>query len=137
QPTAQALDPRQTVFFAKTLDTLMRQSGGRKLLLTELGCATHASLDSSPETQAQFLTTFFAWLRQAESRVAAVSYICDKDLPYEATQAALKQMFGDEIMKYRGFIRLITSLGLRYEDGKKKPGYEAFKKAIEQYRGKR
>lgn len=137
QPTSLALDPRQSVFFARTFDALMRQAGGRKLLLTEVGCATHPSLDSSPETQAQFITALFAWLRQAEGRVAAVSYVGDKDWPYEATKAALKQMFGDEILRFRGVIRLLTSQGLRDEEGKKKPGYAAFKKAVEAYRGKR
>ena len=137
QPTTQALDPRQSVYFAKVFEGLIRQAGGRKLLLTEVGCATHPSLDSSPEIQAQFLTALGAWLRQAESRVAAISYVGDKDWPYEATRAALKQAFGDDILRYRGIIRLLTSQGLRYEDGKKKPGYEAFKKAIALYRSRR
>ena len=134
QPTSDALDPRQPLFFAKTLDSMMRGAGGRKLLLTEVGCASHPSLDSSPEIQAQFIASLFGWLRQAESRVAAVSYVGDKDWPYEGTRGALKQMFGDDILRYRGLIRLLTSQGLRYEDGTKKPAWEAFKKAIAQYR---
>ena len=134
QPTAQALDPRQGIFFARTLETLMRQAGGRKLLLTEVGCPSHPSLDSSPEIQAQFITMLLAWLRQSESRVAAVSYVGLKDWPYEATRGALRQAFGDEILQYRGIIRLLTSQGLKDEEGKNKPAYEAMKKAVEQYR---
>jgi len=136
QPTSQAIDPRQGVYFGKVFDSLLRL-GGKKLLLTEVGCTSHASLDSSPEIQAQFITALFAWLRQSEGRVAAVSYICDKDWPYEASKTALRQALGDDILKYRGVIRLLTSEGLRFEDGKKKPAYDAFKKAVELYRGKR
>jgi hypothetical protein len=134
QPTAQALDPRQGVFFGRTLESLMRQAGGRKLLLTEVGCASHTSLDSSPEIQAQFVAMFFAWLRQSEGRVAAVSYVGLKDWPYEATRGMLRQAFGDEILQYRGLIRMLTSQGLKDEEGKNKPAYDAFKKAVEQYR---
>ena len=134
QPTSDALDPRQPLFFARVLEAMMRQAGGRKLLLTEVGCASHTSLDSSPEIQAQFITALLAWLRQAESRVAAVSYVGDKDWPYEGTRTALKSMFGDDILRYRGIIRLLTSQGLRYEDGTKKPAWEALKKAVAQYR---
>jgi hypothetical protein len=134
QPTAQALDSRQGIFFARTLETLMRQAGGRKLLLTEVGCPSHTSLDSSPETQAQFITMLMAWLRQSEGRVAAVSYVGLKDWPYEATRGVLRQAFGDEILQYRGIIRMLTSQGLKDEEGKNKPAYEAFKKAVEQYR---
>ena len=134
QPTTQALDPKLGLYFGRVFESLMRQAGTRKLLLTEVGCPSHPSLDSSPEIQAQFITALFAWLRQAEGRVAAVSYIGDKDWPYEATRSSLKQMFGDDILKYRGIIRLLTSMGLRYEDGKKKPAYDAMKKAIDLYR---
>jgi hypothetical protein len=134
QPTAQALDPRQGIFFARTLESLMRQAGGRKLLLTEVGCASHTSLDSSPEIQAQFITMLMAWLRQSERSVAAVSYVGIKDWPYEATRGVLRQAFGDEILQYRGVIRLLTSQGLKDEEGRNKPAYDALKKAVEQYR---
>lgn len=136
-PTSLALNPKQATFFAKTLDGMLQMAGRRKLLLPEVGCPTHPSLDSSPELQVQFIQGLMAWVRRNEGRVAALSYAVDKDWPYEATKGALKQAFGDDIMKYRGFIRLLTSRGLRAEDGKKKPAYEAFKKAIEEYRRRR
>ena len=136
-PTSSALNPKQPTFFGKTLDTMLQLAGRRKVLLVEVGCASHASLDSSPEIQAQFIKALFAWLKRSESRVAAFSYAIDKDWPYEATKGALKQMFGDEIMKYRGFVRLLSSRGLRDEEGNKKPAFEAFKAAIEQYRTRR
>ncbi|MCX5684337.1 MAG: hypothetical protein NT049_11720 [Planctomycetota bacterium] len=134
QPTSLALDPRQGVFFARTFETLMRQAGGRKLLLTEVGCPSHPSLDSSPEVQAQFITMLIAWLRQNEKGVAAVSYVGLKDWPYEATRGMLRQAFGEEILQFRGLIRMLTSQGLKDEEGKNKPAYEALKKAVEQYR---
>ncbi len=136
-PTSLALNPKQATFFGKTLDGMLQMAGRRKLLLVEVGCTTHPSLDSSPEIQAQFIQALMSWLRRSESRVAAMSYAIDKDWPYEATKGALTQALGDEILKYRGFIRLLSSRGLRDEDGKKKPGYEAFKKAIEEYRRRR
>jgi len=136
-PTSLALNPKQATFFGKTLDGMLQMAGRRKLLLAEVGCATHPSLDSSPELQAQFIQVLLAWLRRNEGRVAALSYVGDKDWPYEATKGVLKQALGDEILKYRGFIRLLSSRGLRYEDGKKKPAYDAFKKAIEEYRRRR
>jgi len=133
-PTLNALTPKHPKFFANTFETVMRMAGRRKLLLTEVSCPTHLSIDSSPAIQARFIQALFAWLRRAESRVAGLSWAGDKDWPYEATQGALRQMFGDQVLELRGFIRLLTSRGLRYEDGRKKPGYEAFKKALETYR---
>ena len=136
-PTLGALNPKDPNFFAKTFDAAMRMAGNRKLLLTEVGCPTHPSLDSSPAIQAQFITALFAWLRRAEPRVAGLSWTGDKDWPYDATKDALTKMFGDQVLGLRGFIRLLTSRGLRYEDGKKKPGYDAFKNALETYRKRR
>ena len=136
-PTLNALNAKHHKFFAKTFEAFLKMAGGRKLLLTEVGCPTHPSLDSSPAIQAQFITTLFAWLRRAEGRVAGLSWINDKDWPYDATKGALKKMFGDQVLELRGIIRLLTSRGLRYEDGKKKPGYDAFKKSLETYRTRR
>ncbi len=136
-PTLNALTPKHPKFFAKTFEAFLKMAGRRKLLLTEVGCPTHLSLDSSPAIQARFITALFAWLRRAESRVAGLSWAGDKDWPYDATKDALKKMFGDQVLELRGIIRLLTSLGLRYEDGRKKPGYDAFKKALEGYRSRR
>jgi len=136
-PTLNALNPKHHKFFARTFEGFLKMAGRRKLLLTEVGCPTHLSLDSSPAIQAQFITALFAWLRRAESRVAGLSWTNDKDWPYDAARDALRKMFGDQVLELRGVIRLLTSRGLRYEDGKKKPGYGAFKKALEAYRKRR
>jgi len=133
-PPANALDPRHAKFFGRTLESAVRMGGPRKVLLLDVACPTHTAIDASPALQARFITLLFGWLRRAEPRVAGLTYINDKDWPYEATKNALKKMFGDQILEYRGFIRYLTSCGLRDENGRKKPGYAAFKNTLEAYR---
>ena len=133
-PTANALNPRHPKYFATVLEGAMRLAGNRRLLLTEVACPTHGSVESSPAVQARLITSLFGWLRRAESRVAGLSYAGDKDWPYDATKDTLRKMLGDQILQYRNIIWFLTSVGLRDEKGKPKPGYEAFKKGIETYR---
>jgi hypothetical protein len=133
-PPAAALDPRQGTFFGRTLQAAVRMAGGRKVLLLDVACPTHPSIDASPALQARFIRSLFGWLRRAESRIAGLTWTGDKDWPYEATKNALAKMFGDRILQYRGFVRYLTSVGLRDEGGEKKPGYAAFKEALEAYR---
>jgi len=133
-PPASAVNPRHAKFFGRTLESAVRMAGPRKVLLLDVSCPTHTSIDASPALQARFITLLFGWLRRAESRVAGLTYVGDKDWPYEATKNALKKMFGDRILEYRGLIRYLTSCGLRDENGRKKPGYAAFKNGLEAYR---
>ena len=133
-PPARALDPRSAKFFGRTLEAAVRMAGGRKVLLLDVACPTHPSVDASPALQARFIRSLFGWLRRAESRIAGLTWTGDKDWPYEATKNALAKMFGDRILQYRGFVRYLTSVGLRDEAGEKKPGYAAFKEALEAYR---
>jgi hypothetical protein len=109
-------------------------AGGRKVLLLDVAWPTHPSIDASPALQARFIRNLFGWLRRAENRVAGLTWTGDKDWPYESTRNALARMFGDQILQYRGFIRYLTSVGLRDEAGEKKPGYAAFKESLEAYR---
>lgn len=133
-PTQQALDPRNPLYFANRLDEALRLCGNKKLLIEEIGCATHPGVDSSPELQAEFIRKVFAWLRGKEHKVLAMSWLSLKDWHYEGTRTALKGYLDDALLKHEPFMRYLTSLGLFYEDGKEKPGYKAFKDELLRYR---
>ncbi len=133
-PPARALDARSAKFFGRTLEAAVRMAAGRKVLLLDVACPTHPSIDASPALQARFIRSLFGWLRRAESRLAGLTWTGDKDWPYEATKNALARMFGDQILQYRGVIRYLTSVGLRTETGREKPGYAAFRESLQAYR---
>jgi hypothetical protein len=134
-PTAEALDKKSAKYFARTLDEAIRVVGRKKLLLTEVGCATHPALDSSPELQAQFIEALFEWLRGKEDKILGMSWLAATDWPYDGTKRALKGYLDPALLEHEPFMRFLTSLGLRYEDGTKKPGYDAFQREILCYRG--
>lgn len=136
-PAANALNPNHGKFFGRTLEGALKMAGRRPILLLDVAFPTHASVDSSPALQSRFVMALFAWLRRAEARVGGLSYTGDKDWPYETTRDTLRNMLGEQILEYRGVIRYLTSCGLRYEDGRKKPAYEAFKQSLQAYRKRR
>ena len=133
-PTRNALDPKHRLFFAKTLGRALRTAGRKGLLITEVGCATHPVLDSSPQLQVKFIDLLFGWLRRNERRVLGMSWLAAQDWPYEGTKKALKGQLDARLLRHEPFMRFLTSLGLRYEDGRRKPGYDAFQRAIQLYR---
>jgi hypothetical protein len=136
-PTAEALDKKSSKYFAGALDEAIRVAGEKKLLITEVGCATHPALDSSPELQVQFIEALFQWLRGKEEKILGISWLAAIDWPYEGTKKALKGYLDPALLKHEPFMRFLTSLGLRYEDGTKKPGYHAFQREITRYRRER
>ena len=133
-PTAAALDPDHPKYFAETLENAMRIAGEKPILISEIGCATHPTIDSSPELQAQFIKLLFQWLRGKENKILAMSWLSGEDWPYEGTKLALKGQLGDSLLELEPFMRYLTSLGLQYEDGTKKPGYDVFKEELSRYR---
>ena len=133
-PTAQALDPKHPDYFAAALDSMLRLAGTTPLLITEIGCATHPSIDSSPELQVQFIRQLVAWLPGKEDRILGMSWLSHIDWPYAHTKQALRGYLDDALLEREPFMRYLTSLGLMYEDGAKKPGYEALKNALASYR---
>jgi hypothetical protein len=133
-PAADALDPEKPGFFGRTLDAALALAGDKPLLITEIGCATHPSLDSSPAVQARFIAALFDWLRARGGRVAGLSWLSERDWPYEATRKALAGQLDAALLKHEPFMRFLTSLGLRDENGKDKPGYAAFRQSIARYR---
>jgi hypothetical protein len=136
-PTANALDVNHANYFAKSLNKTLRLAGDKPVLITEVGCATHESIDSSPELQVKFIGQLFEWLQGKEDRILGVSWLSHIDWPYHGTKQALQGYLDEGMLEHEPFIRYLTSLGLMYEDGAKKPGYEAFKTALAHYRGVR
>jgi hypothetical protein len=133
-PTAEPLDKDHYRYFARTLNEAIRVAGSKKILITEIGCATHPDIDSSPELQVQFIRALFQWLAGKEDRILGISWLAPTDWPYEHTKKALQGFLDEAALQHEPFMKYLTSLGLRYEDGTEKPGYAAFKNAIVQYR---
>jgi hypothetical protein len=133
-PTARALDSEHPDYFAAALDGMLRLAGPKPVLITEIGCATHESIDSSPELQAQFIKQLIAWLPGKEDRILGLSWLSHIDWPYAHTKRALQGYLDEELLEREPFMRYLTSLGITYEDGTKKPGYDVLKKALACYR---
>jgi hypothetical protein len=134
-PTAAALEANHANYFAATLDSMLDLAGKKPVLVTEIGCATHESIDSSPELQAQFIEQLFAWLSGREDRVLGMSWLSHIDWPYAHTKQALQGYLDERLLESEPFMRYLTSLGLMYENGSKKPGYDVFRKSLASYRG--
>ncbi len=133
-PTAEALDRNHYKYFGRTLDEAVRIAGGKEILITEIGCATHPNIDSSPQLQVQFIKALFQWLDGKEDKILGMSWLSPTDWPYEATKQALQGYLDAAALQHEPFMQYLTSLGLKYEDGREKPGYAVFKDAIVQYR---
>jgi hypothetical protein len=63
-----------------------------------------------------------------------MSWLAPTDWPYEATKQALQGYLDAAALNHEPFMKYLTSLGLKYEDGREKPGYAVFKDEISQYR---
>ena len=133
-PTAEALDRNHYRYFGRTLNEALRVAGDKDVLITEVGCATHPDIDSSPELQVQFIEALFRWLDGKEDRILGMSWLAPTDWPYEHTKKALQGFLDAAALQHEPFMKYLTSLGLRYEGGREKPGYAAFKNGIIQYR---
>ena len=133
-PTAEALDKNHYKYFGRTLDEAVRVAGDKEILITEIGCATHPDIDSSPQLQAQFIMALFQWLDSKEDKILGMSWLSPTDWPYEATKKALQGYLDAAALQHEPFMKYLTSMGLKYEDDTEKPGYAAFKSGIVQYR---
>jgi hypothetical protein len=133
-PTAEALDPDNPNYFVVALEGMLRLAGTKPVLIQEIGCATHESIDSSPELQAQFIEQLVAWLPGKEDRILGISWLSHTDWPYAHTKQALQGFLDEELLEHEPFMRYLTSLGLMYEDGVKKPGYDTMKNSLASYR---
>ena len=118
----------------EVVDEAIRVADSKEILITEIGCATHPDIDSSPQLQVQFIKALFQWLNGKEDSILGVSWLSPTDWPYEATKKALQGYLDAAALQHEPFMKYLTSLGLKYEDGTEKPGYAAFKSGIVQYR---
>ena len=134
KPTADALDPNHEQYFARHLDNILKLAGNKPVLFSEIGCATHPDIDSSPALQARFISMLFSWLRGKENKLLAVAWLSISDWPYEGTRTSLKGFLDDKFLEHESFMHYLTSLGLKYEDGTPKPGYQIFKEEVAQYK---
>lgn len=133
-PTSDGLDPNHPKYFAHALNRAVRAAGDKTIFIREIGCATHKAVDSSPKLQAQFVKALFKWLRENEQSVTAMEFQCIRDWNYEGTKVALKGYLDGGLLKHKKFLRYLTSLGLQYEDGSKKPAYDVFQSEVVKYR---
>ena len=132
-PTAEGLEPDNPRYFATELDRAIRFSGGKPVLITEIGSATDPAIDSSPELQARFVELVFQWLPGKEEKLLGMLWLTAQDWPYEGIRKALDGHLDARLLAHDPFVRFLCSLGLRYEDGTKKPGYDVFKREVLRY----
>ena len=69
-----------------------------------------------------------------EDRILGISWLSHIDWPYAHTKRALQGYLDEALLERESFMRYLTSLGLMYEDGAKKPGYDALKNSLARYR---
>ena len=136
-PTSQALDPKSKLYVGRALDTVLRCAGAKPVLFTEVGCATHEQIDSSPELQAQFIQELFKWMRGKEARILGMSWLAVSDWNFEGTRQSLEGNLDPKLLRDDRFLHYLTSLGLIYETGTPKIGYKVFKEEAASYRGKK
>jgi hypothetical protein len=132
-PTSQALDSQSDKYFVRSLDGALDFAGEKPVVITEIGCATAASVDSSPELQAQFIEALFEWLRGKEDKILGLSWLGLHDWSYTWVMEQLEGFLSDELLANQGMIGYLTSLGLTDAWGKRKPGFEAFKREMRRY----
>ncbi len=75
-----------------------------------------------------------AWMRGKEDKVLGISWLSLADWPFEATRQGLRGFLDDALLDNDAFMRWMTSLGLKCEDGTNKPGYDAFRDELARYR---
>lgn len=102
---------------------MLSWTGGRPLLLQEVGYPSDPLDGSSPDKAAQFVTAAFAAWRAGGARIPFFDYFIEHDFD-PATCAALGQYYG--IPNDPEFIAYLCSLGLRADDGSAKPAWSSF-----------
>jgi hypothetical protein len=75
-----------------------------------------------------------AWLPGKGDRILGISWLSHIDWPYAHTKQALQGYLDEALLEREPFMRYLTSLGLMYEDGRKKPGYDVLKNSLALYR---
>ncbi|MBI3478092.1 MAG: hypothetical protein HY010_20355 [Acidobacteria bacterium] len=102
---------------------MLSWTGGKPLILQEVGYPSDAVTGSSPDLEAQFVTAAFTSWRAGGTRIPFFNYFIEHDFD-PATCIALGQYYG--IPNDPAFIGYLCSLGLRADDDAVKPAWDAF-----------
>jgi hypothetical protein len=105
------------------LQTMMDAAQPRPIFLQEIGYPTDARLGSSPERQRAFVQLAFEAIRAAgPTRVFGATYLFQADLPEWFINALVLAYSNNSI----GFRAFLSTLGLRDERDRPKPGWDEF-----------
>jgi hypothetical protein len=122
-PTDSDFSPRAPSVAAAEIQHMVELSGGRPLILQEVGYPSTTNLGSSGQAQAQFVSNVFgAWITTGRA-IPFINFFCLHD--FTRTQC-------DSIAQYRGAPNnsqlkdFLGSLGLRTVDGTPKLAWQAF-----------
>lgn len=100
---------------------LMRDlAGNRKMLLTEVGYATHEAVNGGLEKQQRFYEALFAQVAASKGQIAAVNVWSLNDM----SESAVNQTLLGYGLAQTGAREFLGSLGIRDSAGSPKPGYE-------------
>lgn len=127
-PLAANFTVRPPEVFASDLQTMLAAAAPRPITLQEIGYPTATRLGSSPELQAQFVRHAFEAVRAVgTTRVMGVTYLFQADLP-EWLVNDLVAAYGVDDGNFRAFL---STLGLRDERDRPKPGWDEFVRQAE------
>ena len=102
---------------------MLSWTGGKPLVLQEVGYPSDPLTGSSADKESQFVTSAFAAWRAGGDRIPFFDYFIEHDFD-PATCAQLGQYYG--IPNDPAFIAYLCSLGLRADDGSAKPAWSSF-----------
>lgn len=114
---------------ARDIARMLEAAGDKPLVLQEVGYASAARLNSSPDAQATFLTNVFAEVRKAPHRFAIVHVLFMSDLP-DAVVEDLTRYY--RLANSDNFKAYLSTLGLRDSSGTPKPAWQVFQREARQ-----
>ena len=127
-PLAANFTVRPPEVFDSDLQIMLMAAAPRPITLQEIGYPTAARLGSSPELQARFVRQAFEAVRAVgTSHVLGVTYLFQADLP-EWLVNDLVAAYGVDDPNFRAFL---STLGLRDERDRPKPGWDEFVRQAE------
>ena len=122
-PIAADFSVRPVDQLARDLPRALAVAAPLPIAFHELGYPTATLLGSSPEQQAEFMRISFDAIRAAGTpRVLGATYLFQSDLP-QWLVSDLVRAYGLDSDRFRAFI---TTLGLRDENDRPKPGWQEY-----------
>ena len=111
----------------RDLPTALEIARPLPIAFQELGYPSATLLGSSPERQAEFMRLSFDSIRAAGHQVLGATYLFQSDLPQWLVNDLLVAYRLDD-PKFRAFL---TTLGLRDQDDRPKPGWQEFLRQLD------